>query len=207
MVLLILFVSGGRTDRALAKDDGPERTKTIKVIYTEHEWWLIRWDDETLVCDLYLDHDESPAAKEIYAQCGSEVYDLWAESAPCAKAETNKKGNCPGVYLFPAASEIRQKEVVVKLPTPRVRIDIKECISVSGSGLCAEIPTLLVTAEEPLPNESITQYQSKINHSQVVKGNKGTRTSKKAISKISQSSSYVYQSLTGQQQRINTTLV
>jgi len=163
MVLLILFVSGGRTDRALAKDDGPERTKTIKVIYTEHEWWLIRWEDENLVCDLYLDHDESPAAKEIYAQCGSEVYDLWAESAPCAKAETNQKENCPGVYLFPAASAIRQKEVVVKLPTPRVRIDFQDCISVSGSGLCAEIPTLVVTAEEPLPNESITQIQGIIN--------------------------------------------
>jgi len=162
MILLILFVSGGRTDQALA-DDGPRRTKTIEVVYTEYEWWLIRWDDETLVCDLYLDHDESPAAKEVYLQCGSEVYDLWAESAPCAVSETNQKENCPGVYLFLAGSETKQKEVVVELPTPRVRLDIKGCISAAGTELCAEIPTLVVTAEEPLPNESITRIQGTIN--------------------------------------------
>ncbi|MGB2964966.1 MAG: hypothetical protein WBB69_13375, partial [Anaerolineales bacterium] len=69
MVFLILSVSLSRTDQALA-DDGPRRTKNIEVVYTEYEWWLIRWEDENLVCDLYLDHDESPGAKEVYAQCG-----------------------------------------------------------------------------------------------------------------------------------------
>jgi hypothetical protein len=162
LIFLIILFSLGRTDQVLA-DDGPRRTKIIEVIYTEYEWWLIRWEDENLVCDLYLDHDESPAAKEIYAQCGSEVYDLWAESAPCAEAETNQRENCPGVYLFPAGSEIKQKEIAVELPTPRVWLDLKDCNSVIGTELCAEIPTLVVTAEEPLPNESIIRIQGTIN--------------------------------------------
>ena len=160
--LIILFVSGIRTEKALA-DDGPRRTKTIEVVYTEYEWWLIRWEDETLVCDLYLDYDESPAAREVYLQCGSEVYDLWAESAPCAESETNQKENCPGVYLFPAGSEIKQKEVVFELPTPRVWLDLKDCISVGETELCAEIPTLVITAQEPLPNEQITHVRGTIN--------------------------------------------
>jgi hypothetical protein len=162
MVFLILFVSLGRTDQVLA-DDGPRRTKTIEVIYTEYEWWLIRWEDETLACDLYIDHDEFPAAREVYAQCGSEVYDLWAESAPCAESETNKKDNCPGVYLFPAGSEIKLKEIEVELPTPRVWLDLARCIPVRDSELCAVIPTLVVTAEEPLPNEQITYVRGSIN--------------------------------------------
>ncbi|MGB2957068.1 MAG: hypothetical protein WBB64_14010, partial [Anaerolineales bacterium] len=152
-----------RTDQALA-DDGPRRTKNIQVVYTEYEWWLIRWENENLVCDLYLDHDESPAAKEVYAQCGSEVYDLWAESAPCAEAETIQKENCPGVYLFPAGSEPKQKEIVVDLPTPRVWINFKGCNSVRETGLCAEIPTLVITAGEPLPNEQITKVRGTINN-------------------------------------------
>ena len=162
LVLLFLFVFGGGTDIALA-DDGPRRTKTIEVVFTEYEWWLIRWDDETLVCDLYLDHDESPPANEIYAQCGSDVYDLWAGSVTCPEAETDQKENCPGVYLFLAGSEIKQKEILVELPTPRVWLDLKDCISVRGTELCAEIPTLVVNAQEPLPNEQITYVRGAIN--------------------------------------------
>jgi len=163
MVLLILFLLEGETGTALAKDDGPRRTKTIEVVYTEYEWWLVRWEDDGLVCNLYLDRGEPPTASEIYIQCGSDVYNQWAESAPCVEAETIQKENCPGVYLFPAGSEVKQKEIVVDLPTPRVWIDFKGCISVSGTELCAEIPTLLITAQEPLPNEQITQIRGTIN--------------------------------------------
>ena len=81
LILILIIVFRGGTDIALA-DDGPRRTKTIEVIYTEYEWWLVRWEDDGLVCDLYLDHDEPPTANEIDIHCGSDVYNQWVESAP-----------------------------------------------------------------------------------------------------------------------------
>ncbi len=162
LVVLILIISLSKTEPVLADDD-PRRTKTIDVIFTEHEWWIVNWEDNNLVCSLYLGHEDTPTANEIYVQCGSDVYDLWADTAPCSQAETDQNENCSGYYLFLAESELKQKEITIELPTPRVWIDLKDCISVRGTELCAEIPTFVVTAEEPLPNEQITQVQGTIN--------------------------------------------
>ena len=162
LVFLIFLISLFIGDQVLADED-PLRTKTIEVTYTEYEWWIVRWEDDSLICDLYIDHTESPTANEIYIQCGSEAYDLWSESVPCSEADTNKKEICTGFYLFPAGSEERRREIVVDLPTPRVWIGLTECEVIEGTELCSEIPSLELVAEEPLPNESITQIQGTIN--------------------------------------------
>ena len=109
LVFLIFLISLFVGDQVLADED-PLRTKTIEVTYTEYEWWIVRWEDDSLICDLYIDHTESPTANEIYIQCGSEAYDLWSESVPCSEADTNKKEICTGFYLFPAGSEERRRK-------------------------------------------------------------------------------------------------
>ena len=144
-------------------DGGSERFVTIAVSYTAHEWWLVNWDDDKLVCDLYVDHSDVPTANEIYEGCGEAVYRVWAGSSPCEKAGSKQSDTCSGVYLYEAATELSNKEIVVELPTPRIWLDLVGCEEITGTHLCREIPTLRFTASEPLPNESILQIQGSLN--------------------------------------------
>jgi len=157
--ILVLFST---PDRVQA-DDGSGRSMTIEVEYTEYEWWLVLWEDDSLVCDLYVDHPDSPTPNEIYIQCGSEIFDSWTESAPCPKAESNQNETCSGLYLFNANSASKTKEISVDLPIPSIWIDLVGCDYLGDSKLCAEIPSLSFTSEEPLPNESIIQIQGTLN--------------------------------------------
>ncbi|MGB2963314.1 MAG: hypothetical protein WBB69_04950 [Anaerolineales bacterium] len=162
LLFLLLVFCLAKTDPVQAEED-PPRSKTIEISYTEYEWWLVRWEDDSLVCSLTIDHDEPPTHNEIYVLCGSKIYDIWAGSAPCAKAESIHSEVCSGVYLYPASSEDKKKEIVVELPTPRLWINLTECDPVEGTELCMGIPSMVLTAEEPLPNEKITQIQGTIN--------------------------------------------
>jgi hypothetical protein len=144
-------------------DGDPRRLTTIEVSYTEYEWWLVYWQDGTIACKVFIDHDMEPTAEEIYNHCGKKVYDLWMASAPCLLAGSSLQDVCVGMYLYENGSYIKNKTIEIELPNPRVWVDIKDCISVRGTELCAEIPVLLITAEEPLPNEKIEKIQGRLN--------------------------------------------
>ncbi len=158
LVVCVLFVP-----QAAKADGDPRRLKIIEVVYTEYEWWLVYWQDGTLACSLYIDHNQTPSASEIFNRCGEKIYDLWMGSAPCLKANSNQADVCSGMYLFPAGSKITMREMEIELPTPRVWIDLKGCISVRGTELCAGIPSLIIVSDEPLPNEAIVKVQGTIN--------------------------------------------
>ena len=162
LVFLTLTITTIGADSVLADGD-PHRTMTIKIDVTEHEWWLVRWEDNSQVCNLRIEHDELPTPDEIYVQCGLKIYNTWAKSPPCAVAESNQNELCSGVYLFRVGMEKLQKEIVVDLPAPRAWIEIVDCESKNRSGFCADIPSIHVSAEEPLPNEIITQIQGRLN--------------------------------------------
>ena len=162
--ILILLVVSVLFFPQLAKADGdPPRNKVIEVVYTEYAWWLVYWQDGTVACSIYIDHDQIPTGGEILYHCGEKFYDLWMASAPCLKADSNQSEECSGMYLYPAGSQITKREMEIELPTPRVWVELQDCISVRGTELCAQIPSLVVNASEPLPNESIKKIQGTIN--------------------------------------------
>jgi hypothetical protein len=132
---------------------GPDRFTNVTVDYTLHEWWIIAWKDSKVYCSFYADHEGLPNNNDVLAACGEDIYVEWkAYSFPCTTKDTT---TCIGYYMVEVSSKPAQKEIAVKLPPPQVWISIEEC-NPDPDGWCSTQPKLILTGEEPLPNESIT---------------------------------------------------
>lgn len=135
---------------------GPDRFASITVDIILYEWWMIAWKDNNIYCALYVDHEGLPTNSELSWACDEQVYDEWkAYSLPC-NAENIR--DCPGYYLQNISSKPSKKEITVKLPPPQVWVSVENC-NPDPDGWCSTQPRLVLTGEEPLPNESITSIQ------------------------------------------------
>lgn len=150
------FVQPGLVHAAAEAPSGPDRYTTIRVDITLHEWWLIAWKDNNVYCSFYADHEGLPNSNDILSACGEQLFAEWqAYSAPCSQQEISA---CPGYYLLEISSKASQKEITVKLPPPQVWVSLENC-NPDPDGWCATQPTLVLTGEEPLPDEVITSLQ------------------------------------------------
>ncbi len=135
---------------------GPDRFTYITVDITLYEWWMIAWKDNNIYCALWVDHEGLPTDNELAWACDEQVYNEWkVYSAPCADDNIR---NCPGYYLQNVSSKSSTKEITVKLPPPQVWVLVENC-NPDPDGWCSTQPKLVLTGEEPLPNESITSIQ------------------------------------------------
>ncbi|MGH2627043.1 MAG: hypothetical protein ACRDHY_10375, partial [Anaerolineales bacterium] len=131
---------------------GPDRKTTITLNYTRHTWWLSQRSDQRVVCQFAVEHDGQPTGGEIYALCGTEVYENWLDSVPCPEGGS---GTCPGLYLNRVGSTKGHRTIEVDLPPPQVWISLTGCEPpISGRG-CRHLPHLMLRGQEPLPNHSI----------------------------------------------------
>ncbi len=160
VVALLLVISGvskfGTSPvYAAGQPPGPDRYTTIKVDYTSYEWWLVQWSDGSVVCQLFTDHEGLPTTSEIYNSCS--LTDVQQETTlkPCDQAQDNPSA-CAGDYLQLVKSSPAQKEIGVTLPPAVVWVTLEGCATVDFTHRCDGLPTLVLTGEEPLPNEKIT---------------------------------------------------
>lgn len=162
VVWILLTISapgvGGQAANLLSEDT-PQRQAEIVVSITEFEWWVIRWADNKVVCQVFIDHEGLPAAQEILNQCGRTVYDLWQATPPCPEGETS---DCEGVYLHQVSSQPAEEVITVDLPPPTVWVTLSGCIPTIPDNRCPAIPNLLLTGEELLPNEHITAIHAEM---------------------------------------------
>jgi len=145
-----------------AEEETPQADKRItklKVSYTAHEWWLVRWKGDAVDCRLVIDHEGLPIADEILVWCNKVLYNEWNATKPCVLKEGQTTQDCPGLYLHEVASFPADKEVEVELPLPGVYISITGCSPEPPENTCNSPPSLLLTGEEPLPNEEIISIQ------------------------------------------------
>ena len=137
------------------------RTTTLMVEFTEYEWWMMRWGSDEVVCRILVDHEGLPTVNEAAAFCGPDLANEWFTSPPC-KTYTEKKKEitqCPGLYLFLFSTQEQEREVVIDLPLASAWVNLEGCTPVPPENRCPEIPSLLITGEEPLTDERITAVQ------------------------------------------------
>ncbi|MFL7869843.1 MAG: hypothetical protein AB8I58_13505 [Anaerolineales bacterium] len=160
-MLLVLVGSASAPSQSLklrATQDtppGPDRYASIVVDYTIHTWWMARFNNSSVVCEIVTDHEDLPTLDEVYVNCGEDIYDEWVDQELCT--ETKYK-HCDGYYFFEADAEPAQREVAVELPAAEAWVNLEDCspLSTIATNLCEVMPKLVITGEEPLPNEEIT---------------------------------------------------
>lgn len=154
-VMLVFKLPQASIKSASAQDE-PERVMWITVDFTSHEWWLVRWSDNTIACQLDLDHDGFPTALEIQNTCGYTFYEEWYATPPCTAAEDGlNTSGCSGFYLQKNTIQQGQTEILVELPKPEVWLSIKGNLIENTANKWAGDPKIVLTGEEKLANEEI----------------------------------------------------
>lgn len=155
ILLLSLTATGGGYAVAQESDDLSRRTEIV----TEenlYQWWLSRWTDNILVCQISVDHEGPPTPEEVIKECGADIYAQWLKTPPCEQAATGEPTTyCPGLYAYFAGFETGKVTTVVDLPPPTVSVDVSGCLLNPPENFCQRQPNLLFTAEEPLPDYEI----------------------------------------------------
>jgi len=138
-----------------AAPSGPDRVSTLSVDYTAYDWWMATWDKNAIVCSITVDHEGQPTLGEVYRDCDQKVYDTWKTQKPCIDKI------CTGYYVYLIQTRKSQREMTVKLPPPTVMLSLENCAPVprSGTNICETTPTLVLTGQEPLPNEHILRIE------------------------------------------------
>lgn len=154
VLIVAAFASSGQKVTA----QSTTRQTTIVIPYTEYEWWLIQWQDNLILCRIVVDHAGLPTNQEVLQSCGASYYVEWVNTPPCDEAAVSSQdvAYCEGLYLHLISTRPTEREVNVELPAPTVWINLEGCSPRPPENLCATIPSLVFTGEEPLPNERIT---------------------------------------------------
>ncbi len=137
----------------------PVRKTTLTVTFTETEWWMVRWSNNDIACRMYVEHEGMPTEDEILTACGQTVFNAWRTTTSCS----TDAADCNGYYLYPLSTYEGTREVEVELPQPAVWLSITGCELQYPQNTCAAVPELVLTGEEPLPNESIIRINGRIN--------------------------------------------
>lgn len=156
-VLLVLIGSAFASSPSLNLQDnppGPDRYTSIIVDYVKYTWWMARFDDRSIACEIVTDHEGLPTLNEVYTECGKDIADEWFEQELCTDSKTK---DCEGFYLFQVSAVPSQREVTVELPPAKAWVDLEDCspLTTVATNLCEFMPNLVITGEEPLPNEQI----------------------------------------------------
>jgi len=134
---------------------GPDRYAVTTVDYTKYFWWMIRWGETDVECEIEVDHEGLPTPGDVYVDCGETIYDKWVEQKPCTENNINL---CAGFYLVLISSEPAQKQISSKLQSPIVQVTLENCSPVytSSTNICETEPVLVLTGIEPIQGYSIT---------------------------------------------------
>jgi hypothetical protein len=151
-----------QTEQARDQESAPRVTR-LTVPFTKYKWWVIRWSNNAIQCSVWVEHEGFPTLNEVETQCGQRVAEDWADTQPCNFSLVTSTSQCPGVYLLQVDSRTEERQIEVELPKPQVYLSIENCNSPPGDTRCTSRPNLVLTGDEPLPNETIISIQGTMN--------------------------------------------
>jgi len=158
------FASSPRLNARATGDTppGPDRYATLLTDYNIYHWWMARFRDDELVCELFIDHEGEPTLEDVYEDCGESIQEAWYNQDLCLSQNPEF---CKGFYVFLVDSEPAQREIAVELPPATAWVTLEDCedLATSSTNLCEYIPKLVISGHEPLPNEEITGIAGLIN--------------------------------------------
>ncbi|RMF39797.1 MAG: hypothetical protein D6755_13995 [Anaerolineae bacterium] len=134
-----------------AYQDNP-RLKVERRQRTVYHWYLARWADNHVVCDVYVLHTGAPTTAEVRRACGTTIATQWLNTPPC----TGKTSTCAGLYLHFAGEYHDTEEVYTVIDPPQVYIELPDCYPTDNNDYRCPLPPLLrLKAMEPFPGERI----------------------------------------------------
>ena len=149
--LLGMWISqAGSVSIAFAQES--TRYTTVIVPYTEYEWWVINWWDNSVLCQALIDHEGMPSLDEVAVDCGWDLANAWFNTHSC---KSQNIGECVGVYVFLASITPKEREVQVELPPAQAMIHLEGCSPSPPTNFCATLPTLVILGSEPLPEHRV----------------------------------------------------
>lgn len=134
----------------------PSRKTSFSINVDLYAWWMVRWSNNAVQCEIVVDHEGAPTHDEIYHYCGEELYEDWFDTSACELIDKGEDtSQCPGVYLSWVGQGVGEKTVNVDLPLPDVWLSLEGCTLEPPINRCSGQPSLIFDAYEPLPNESV----------------------------------------------------
>ena len=125
---MLLPATTARADAAQAPP-GPDRVTPIQVDYTAYTWWMATYDDNSLECEIVIDHEGMPTSEDVLRDCGESIWFDYKEQPPCYTANHPRK--CEGYYVYLVDTQTAQREMTVKLPPAVVWLSLEGCSPVS----------------------------------------------------------------------------
>lgn len=165
-ITVVLILSGFLVENrdvsaAGEQPPGPDRYVTVTQEYTKYIWWLAKWSDSLVDCQIEVDHEGLPSYREIYNACGEAIYDQWIASPQC-EDPTGDPGSCSGYYFQFYQEESDSREVPVQLLSPVVWVTLDGCIPYASTHRCDDSPILVLRGEEPQSGYSIIRLEGTV---------------------------------------------
>lgn len=150
-----------RTAHAFEIPPGPDRYMISEEAYVKYVWWLVRWVDNIVVCEIIIDHPGSPDNGEIFDTCERETYDDWIKTQICEESYSDPD-KCFGYYLHLIDELPATRLISVQLAPPTVWLSLDGCIPYASTHRCEESPMLVLSGDEPLSGHSILRLEGTI---------------------------------------------
>jgi len=155
---LSILISLRLENRTQAAKD-PRIIERKFIIQAKH-WQLAQWGDGTLVCDIYIEHDQQPTYQEVYDFCGYNLYLEWVSTPPCKEAAKGGNGtSCDGLFHRYVGETTYTYKKEVALPEIKIKVTNVNCIP---GEWCETLPLVKVVAYEPLSDYRILKVYVRV---------------------------------------------